>query len=163
MPEGVKKRVYILDNLGCANCAAKMERQIRELPGVKMAVITFATKQLVVAADNQDELLPEFQRICSSIESEVTVTPREEDAPVHKKESPFEEKVGECSWEAALAIPYSAFFLHDINSLDGRSIRANFYKCGDLLQKPHFLSWNPIPVEKPDFHRPDHFGLVNIE
>ncbi len=91
MPEGVKKRVYILDNLGCANCAAKMERQIRELPGVKMAVITFATKQLVVAADNQDELLPEFQRICSSIESEVTVTPREEDAPVHKKESPFEE------------------------------------------------------------------------
>ncbi len=78
-------------------------------------------------------------------------------------DSPFEEKVGECSWEAALAIPYSAFFLHNINSLDGRSIRANFYKCGDLLQKPHFLSWNPIPVEKPDFHRPDHFGLVNIE
>ena len=59
MPEGVEKRVYILDNLGCANCAAKMERQIRELPGVKMAAITFATKQLAVAADNQEELLPE--------------------------------------------------------------------------------------------------------
>ena len=92
MPEGVEKRVYILDNLGCANCAAKMERQIRELPGVKMATITFATKQLAVAADNQDELLPEFRRICASIESEVTVTPREEDAVTHKKkESVFAE------------------------------------------------------------------------
>ena len=27
------------------------------------------------------------------------------------------------------------------------SIRANFYKCGDELQKPHFLSWNPIKIE----------------
>ena len=65
MPEGVEKRVYILANLGCANCAAKMERQIRELPGVEMATITFATKQLIVAADNQEKLLPEFRRICA--------------------------------------------------------------------------------------------------
>ena len=49
MPPGVPKRIYILNNLGCANCAAKMERQIRELSGVKMATITFATKQLAVA------------------------------------------------------------------------------------------------------------------
>ncbi len=92
MPEGVEKRVYILENLGCANCAAKMERQIQELPGVKKAVITFATRQLTVAADNQEELLPEFRRICSSIESDVTVNLREEDAPVHReKTSPFVE------------------------------------------------------------------------
>lgn len=75
---GVEQRVYILENLGCANCAAKMEKKIQELPGVKMASITFATKQLRVAADHQEELLPKFQEICSSIESEVTVTPREE-------------------------------------------------------------------------------------
>ena len=74
MPKGVEKKTYILNNLGCANCAAKMERQIQELPGVQMAVITFATKQLVVAADHQEALLPEFRRICASIESEVTVT-----------------------------------------------------------------------------------------
>ena len=83
MPAGVPKRIYILDNLGCANCAAKMERQIRELPGVKMATITFATKQLAVAADDPDALLSEYRRICASIESEVTVTPRDKDAPVH--------------------------------------------------------------------------------
>ena len=92
MPKGVEKRTYILDNLGCANCAAKMERQIQELPGVEMAVITYATKQLVVAANHQEKLLPEFQRICASIESEVTVTLREEDEIVRKKkESPLEE------------------------------------------------------------------------
>ena len=56
----------------------------------------------------------------------------------------FDERVGECAWEVALVIPYSAFFLHDITSLDGKTLRANFYKCGDKLQTPHFLSWNPI-------------------
>lgn len=109
MPEGVEKRVYILDNLGCANCAAKMERQIRELPGVKMATITFATKQLAVAADNQDELLPEFRRICASIESEVTVTPREEEAVTYKKkESVFAENRKEILSVAAGAVLFIA-------------------------------------------------------
>jgi hypothetical protein len=75
----------------------------------------------------------------------------------------FEEKIGECTWEVALLIPYKVFFKHAITGLDGMSIRANFYKCGDELQKPHFLSWNPIKIEKPDFHRPDFFGLLEFE
>lgn len=75
----------------------------------------------------------------------------------------FAERVGECGWEVALVIPYSAFFLHDITSLDGKSIRANFYKCGDELQTPHFLSWNPIELEKPNFHCPEFFGMLNME
>ena len=109
MPEGVEKRIYILDNLGCANCAAKMERQIRELPGVKMATITFATKQLAVAADHQEELLPEFRRICASIESEVTVTPRNDDVTVHKeKESPFVENRKDIVTVAAGAVMFAA-------------------------------------------------------
>lgn len=68
-----EKRVYLLENLGCANCAAKMERRINELPGVEDATITFATKQLRLAANHQEELLPQIQAICSSIESEVIV------------------------------------------------------------------------------------------
>lgn len=80
-----EQRVYILENLGCANCAAKMEKKIRELPGVEMATITFATKQLRVAAEHQEELLPKFREICSSIESEVIVVPREETEQAEKK------------------------------------------------------------------------------
>ncbi len=108
MPAGVPKRIYILDNLGCANCAAKMERQIRELPGVKMATITFATKQLAVAADDPDALLSEYRRICASIESEVTVTPRDKDAPVHKKEGPFKENKKDILAAAAGALLFIA-------------------------------------------------------
>lgn len=40
---------------------------------------------------------------------------------------------------------------------------ANFYKCGDKLQTPHFLSWNPINLEKPNFHCPEFFGTLNFE
>ncbi len=65
---------YILENLGCANCAAKMEKKINELPEVEFASITFTTKQLRVASDHQDDLLPKLQEICASIESEVIVT-----------------------------------------------------------------------------------------
>ena len=75
----------------------------------------------------------------------------------------FEEKIGECTWEVALQIPYKVFFKHTITKLDGMVVRANFYKCGDELQKPHFLSWSPIKIEKPDFHRPDFFGLLEFE
>lgn len=108
LPAGVPKRIYILDNLGCANCAAKMERQIRELPGVKMATITFATKQLAVAADDPDALLPEYRRICASIESEVTVTPREDEAAAHKKESPFAKNRKDILAAAAGAVLFAA-------------------------------------------------------
>ncbi len=72
-----QQKVYILENLGCANCAAKMEKAINELPQVEAATITYATKQLRVAANHQERLLPDFQRICSSIEHQVTVVPRE--------------------------------------------------------------------------------------
>lgn len=75
----------------------------------------------------------------------------------------FRERTGEFNWEVALIIPYSTFFLHSITSLDGKRIRANFYKCGDGLQNPHFLSWNPIGLEKPDFHCPFFFGMLNME
>ncbi|WP_455673785.1 carbohydrate-binding family 9-like protein [Phocaeicola sp.] len=76
---------------------------------------------------------------------------------------PFAERVGECTWEVALVVPYTAFFKHHITSLDGQTVKANFYKCGDELQTPHFLSWNPIKIENPDFHRPDFFGSLEFE
>lgn len=73
----------------------------------------------------------------------------------------FEERVGDVTWQVVLLVPYSVYFQHDIKNIKGRSIRANFYKCGDNLKTPHFLSWNPIDVPNPDFHRPEHFGTIN--
>ena len=76
---------------------------------------------------------------------------------------PLEERVGECTWEVALVIPASAIFRHEIDSLNGKTMRANFYKCGDLLQTPHFLSWAPIDLPKPKFHCPEFFGEIKFE
>ena len=73
--EGLKKAVFHLENLGCANCAAKMEHKIKELPGVAYASITYATKQLRLSAEDPSTLLPQIQKICQSIESDVLVIP----------------------------------------------------------------------------------------
>ena len=69
-------KIYMLENLGCAHCAAKMEEKIGEIPGVLEATITFATKQLRVTAEDPDVYLDEIRKICSSIESQVKVEPR---------------------------------------------------------------------------------------
>lgn len=106
---GAEKKVYILNNLGCANCAAKMEKKIRELPGVENATITFATKQLRVAGDQLALLLPQIQAICASIESEVTVT--EPDTKLAKKKasgSVWKEKRAEILAVGAGAILFAA-------------------------------------------------------
>lgn len=76
--EGIKF-TCLVENLGCANCAAKMESRINGLPEVNAATLTFTTKQLRVsvtkeAAKKETELIAKFQEICSSIESGVTVT-----------------------------------------------------------------------------------------
>ncbi len=76
---------------------------------------------------------------------------------------PFEERPDTDGWDVALVIPVEAFFQHRIRSLNGREIRANFYKCGDELTTPHFISWNPIHTPKPDFHRPEFFGKLELE
>ena len=75
------KKVYILKNLGCANCAAKMEHRIKELPGVQYANISFVTKQLRLSAKDHAAVLPAIREICTSIESEVEVVPRDGEGP----------------------------------------------------------------------------------
>ena len=76
---------------------------------------------------------------------------------------PFEERIGECSWELSLVIPVSSLFNHNIKDLSGITLRGNFYKCGDLLQTPHFLSWSPIDLPQPCFHCPEFFGKLFFE
>jgi len=66
-------------------------------------------------------------------------------------------------WQLVLAIPASTFFRHAVRLNAGTRFRANFYKCGDLLPRPHFLSWAPIAAPKPDFHRPECFGSLLVE
>ena len=75
---------------------------------------------------------------------------------------PFGEISGDLQWTITLAIPLQTFFHHKTGSLKGKSFRANFYKCGDKLSNPHFVTWNPVGTEKPDYHRPEHFGILKF-
>ena len=70
----MEKKIYTLENLGCANCAAKMEAKINTLPQVEEAVLTFATRQLTVTAEEPDALLSQMQQIISSIEPDARLT-----------------------------------------------------------------------------------------
>ncbi|MBN1687411.1 MAG: hypothetical protein JW852_12195, partial [Spirochaetales bacterium] len=73
-----------------------------------------------------------------------------------------EEKKGKFSWTLTLAIPFKIFFRHDISGLKGKVFRANFYKCGDKLSVPHYVTWNPVETNTPDYHRPEFFGLLKF-
>ena len=76
--------------------------------------------------------------------------------------TPFDTRDQPTRWELALRIPYTVFFRHNITSLDGLTLKGNFYKCGDKLPVPHFISWNPIGTPTPDFHCPQFFGKLEI-
>ncbi len=70
----------------------------------------------------------------------------------------FEKKQGDFKWELLVVIPVSAFWKTRLTSFSGVEASGNFYKCGDHLTVPHYLSWNPIETETPNFHMPNYFG-----
>ncbi len=78
------KKVYIIENLDCANCAAKIESKFNAHEKVQEATITFATKQLRLTAEDPDALIPELTKIARTVEGEVEIYPRDK-APKTKK------------------------------------------------------------------------------
>ncbi|MCX4291625.1 MAG: carbohydrate-binding family 9-like protein [Odoribacter sp.] len=78
-------------------------------------------------------------------------------------EANFEEKTGDNVWTLTVAIPATALFKHDVKQLNGLKAKANVYKCGDNLSKPHFLSWQPIDTPTPNFHVPQFFTEIEFQ
>ena len=76
------RKIYIIDNLDCANCAAKIEKKFNDHPKVEEATITFATKQLRLTAENPDSLIGELVEIARTVEDGVAIYPRDH-APKH--------------------------------------------------------------------------------
>ncbi|MFA6948566.1 MAG: carbohydrate-binding family 9-like protein [Eubacteriales bacterium] len=54
-------------------------------------------------------------------------------------------------------------FAGKLKLVRGGVFYANFYKCGDDTEHEHYGMWNPVGTEKPDFHRPEYFGVINIK
>lgn len=69
----------------------------------------------------------------------------------------------QAQWEITLILPVTVFVHHPSLKLQGRQCSANFYKCGDDLPEPHFLSWSNIVSKEPNFHLPQFFGVLNFQ
>ncbi len=69
------RKVYKLENLDCANCAAKMEDAIKKIEGVQNASMRFMTQKLVIEADeaNMDAIVERAVQVCKKIEPDMTI------------------------------------------------------------------------------------------
>ena len=59
-------------------------------------------------------------------------------------------------WSMTIEIPAEIFGIKEFEA----PLSGNLYKCGDLAKTPHYLSAFPIETEKPDFHRPEFFQVL---
>jgi len=72
----------VVAKLGCANCALKMEKQIKNINGVKNASIDFATKKLKIEANNIDDysnIVAQARRVVKRIEPNARIIDKDED------------------------------------------------------------------------------------
>ncbi len=68
-------------------------------------------------------------------------------------------------WTVSFRIPFDILekFCRSTIPGPGSVWCCNFYKCADATSHPHWLTWAPVDVPKPDFHRPEFFGTLLFE
>lgn len=66
------KKIFKLQNLGCANCAAKMENKIRKIDGVHDVTINFMTTKMTIEGDENkmQEIISASEKIIRKLEPE---------------------------------------------------------------------------------------------
>lgn len=69
------KKKFKLQDLDCANCAAKMEEGIKKIPGVNDASVSFMTQKMMVDADDErfDEIMKEVVAVCAKVEPDCKI------------------------------------------------------------------------------------------
>jgi hypothetical protein len=72
---------------------------------------------------------------------------------------PIDGTYGAEAWTVEYRVPLGLFEkLYGRGIAPGHRAAANFYKCGDETEVPHYGAWCPVAAPKPDFHRPADFG-----
>lgn len=69
------KKKYKLEDLDCANCAAKMEEAIKKIDGVNDATVSFMAQKLTIDAqdDRFDSIMKEVAAVCKKVEPDCTI------------------------------------------------------------------------------------------
>ena len=69
------KKTFKMENLDCANCAAKMEEGIKKIEGVVNANVSFLLQKVVIEADveNFDEIVEKAAVVCKKVDSQCRI------------------------------------------------------------------------------------------
>ena len=69
------KKTYMLEDLDCANCAAKMEEAVKKIDGVKFASVNFLAQKMTLEADDEafDEILKKAIKPIKRVEPDCRV------------------------------------------------------------------------------------------
>lgn len=69
------KKKFKLEDLDCANCAAKMEEAIKKIEGVNDANVSFLAQKMTIDAqdDKFDEIMKEVVRVCGKVEPDCKI------------------------------------------------------------------------------------------
>ncbi|MGN0988955.1 MAG: cation transporter [Eubacteriales bacterium] len=69
------KKVFRIENLDCAVCAAKVEDGIKKIEGVDSASVSFMTGRLVIEAaeDVMEQVVERAMAVCKKIEPDCVV------------------------------------------------------------------------------------------
>ncbi len=69
------KKTFILQDLDCANCAAKIENAVQQIEGVISATVSFMTGKLVLEAEEArfEEILDEAEKLIAKVDDDVTL------------------------------------------------------------------------------------------
>ena len=70
------RKSFQLEDLECANCAAKMEREISAFPEVRKCTVTFMTSRMSITVDDDadlDAVLDKAQKVINSYERDCRI------------------------------------------------------------------------------------------
>ena len=69
------KKIYILEDLDCANCAAKIENEVGKLQGISSSKVTLLTQKLVIEVTDEEssQIEAKIKKIVKKYEPDVTV------------------------------------------------------------------------------------------
>ncbi len=69
------------------------------------------------------------------------------------------------TWTISFKIPLSMLekYTNVVRPKPGVSWRANFYKIAEISSNPHYITWNVVKNDKPQFHLPQFFGILKFQ
>ena len=69
------KKTFDLEDLDCANCAAKMENGIKGIKGVTDCSVSYMTQKMTLEADDDvfEDVLKKAVKLCRKIEPDCTI------------------------------------------------------------------------------------------